>query len=815
MSKIAVAAVPGGSRTKNRLKKSTCLGTIRHMSVLGPFEGDDVLLERLRSVVAKGSLDAFDSAEQLLAEISALPYTARVAVVSLLASKSTKEGAARMIAAIRQPGKEDSGGGAVTDSEDDEMVIIFASDQPASTNVAYDKRQLALHIAAAAKDSVALLQEVDFPKTSTQDLAFKQACRVVADTEILQRLLQEGQSMNVKNRERMLSSCVQQRRVAVLDQVLPALHSAHVNISQWLHGASAKTVKALLPLCKTPSWKSLWRFHAPVLLEEFRDSLEACKTGCLGRGQLWDKFVGRWTEKFVGELPFDQIFALFLEFPPFRFATGVTAVERTALIRDARSLVPSEHPKKLKMVLPKGFLRIPGRSGGVPSQVSLRTLIATVISLGSELPVHNVNSTLLLQVPAALRQCSPKELPQAFQEVLALLKSFTASAELADVFGGVGAHTQSWELTTACTLITDVLKDQIEANGRRKGRTLSSAQMTQLLAIPRALCEQHKPSCELFGVPSGSASGKMVGLLVAEATVSERLTQWANLLISPCCVAIGPLSHRWMLARQAERDTSGIDAALTAVIEHVRWVSDTIQDANLHEVWAVIEQLPLTLRKDLLDKLVGLLQVLPGYGNKKEQQLLAPWPEDGRLPTVVHAATVKLITEELESIRKWSRDADVKVEAKEMTKRGKEGAKTRRLTYLVKLVKPYRFHLPASLITELLSILETELSCVPQSAMLHRPTELHATAMGEFLGELLLESLGRATKTGDDTQDRPQWQDQQQPLGRDEFERCWRLYCFAWECTTAVPYAQIRASCHPLYSRSQYWEVQLPHARSH
>jgi hypothetical protein len=784
--------------------------------VIGAFEGDDALLQQLQDVLRKKSLDAFDTAEQLLADICGLPYSARVAAVSSLAKASTAEGVARMIAAIREPVKEDSGGGSVTDSEDDEMVVIFAAEQSVSTNIDYDKRQLALHIAAATKDSKALLQEVDFPKRTVQDLALKQACRVASDQDILSRLLSgDDQGMNAKNKERMLSSCVSQRRVAVLDKALPALQRAHMDISAWLHGASGQTVKELLPLNEKSgrlNWKKLWQFHSTVLLGIFRTSLQTSEQGCLDQGR-WElaapsplAFIS-WAREHDKE---DTVFELFTERPSYTFASGLPFDEKEALKRNPRDVVPSEHPKKLVLVV-SGFVK-----NTLVPKLSLGKLISALTSLGTSEQVRQLAAVLIDAIPQALRKCSSAEAPQAFADLLALLKRFTATADLRDVFGGEvkPGEELSWEFPRACGLIQTLLRSQ--RGEKRRGRTLSAAQMVELLAIVRELCEKYKPSCALFGVPSGNANGMMISLIVAESVVNARLTQWAQLLVQPCTHVLGPLCHRWMHAKHAGRDTSGIDAALTTAIEHIQWVSEVIEGAGLQKVWELIGKLPAAFREGLLQVLVNIRKEVPENFSNNDWKLFKPWPSNGRYPPVVHTAVVTLIGHEFDLIRQWKRDMVSKAAASSNATTVKEAQAVDKQAYtkLQSTARAMSFldHYPNSLLTDLVSLCANELNNVLIQAKSYprKADELsskHAKYMGDqVLHKVLMASLRREEKrVGDDAQG-VHWDDlQQEPLGADTFEQCWKLYCSMRH--HAVKSADVPTRSHELYGHGEYFKV--------
>jgi hypothetical protein len=347
-------------------------------TLFGDFDGDDAKAAVVKAVLARGTLDKFQDPDDLMAAVGGLPYAVRVGAVCTLAKASSPAAVSAMVTAMLKPSRATPSASAVADDEDDELVRVFP-DTGDSESVSHDRSQLALHMAAAKRDSEALLREVDCPKIGTQQLALKEACRrknkteaVAADADVddaLVQRLQNGAAMNPKVRKGILSSCVRQRRTRVLDRVLPAMQGQHLPVAAWLHGASSATVVALLPGCKEAradasclSWRKLWAFHQPAMLAGLRGDLEGASS-CLARVEVWDRWGGQSSGRMLFGAPHDgpkqqskasaaplaTVLALYLEFPPYALAagTGSSAAVHSLLLQQGPAFAPAEHPGAL------------------------------------------------------------------------------------------------------------------------------------------------------------------------------------------------------------------------------------------------------------------------------------------------------------------------------------------------------------------------------------------------------------------------------------------------------------------------------------
>ena len=555
--------------------------------------GDPALAARVQAA-AQGDLSMEPAA--LLALLAPLPFSARVALACKLASHSSADGVNAMVRGLLPEG---GGGGGGAEESDSEWEVIFP--RGTAADVSYDQRQLALFIAAAAKDGGVVLRELDGQSKLMKKLARQKVCGakakdgsfVVPDAEILARLT-FGEDVKPKDRQLLLSSCVRNRRAAVLDAVLPPMTAEHhLRIDQYLHGASSPTVKALLPACMKLSvlrgrgcglkWDRLWQFHSAVLLALLREQLEA--VNCLQATSVWD----RWAQHLKTATSEDcslllhgsavkaAIFELMLTHPsvslvhmardsPIKLAIEQAAQDGTLSARD--------FPKEISFQLRSWQLGIMNECLQVDS-IQARAL--QTVQEYADIVAKDANIAAQMH-PLVMRLCDRVCGQATFPAIKAILRSLVANVKVSHLYGALSASSPQFQL--AHTMI-----------GHLVTQDLPAGMMVELLSVLKDASAAAAPTAEMFGAQREEAQSgdSLVSLLISDETINDKLSNWWSVASFKAAEVIQALCLRQMKAAAAGRDTSSLDAAITAIVQnHIGGALQSLENSGLEATWKTV-----------------------------------------------------------------------------------------------------------------------------------------------------------------------------------------------------------------------------------
>lgn len=175
--------------------------------------------------------------------------------------------------------------------EKDDAVADLLPVQKRDTAKFYHEEQLALFAAAAAKDISTLRDELNQPSVMFKRLVCSAIARDDLDDDWLASKILSSSS---KVKRDIISACVAEHRVAVLNRVIVQIakeHDANLIVPKALHGCSSQIVAELLPkFIKSPriGWSRIVRFHSAVILDMMQTELAECNI--YKRDQVWNKW---------------------------------------------------------------------------------------------------------------------------------------------------------------------------------------------------------------------------------------------------------------------------------------------------------------------------------------------------------------------------------------------------------------------------------------------------------------------------------------------------------------------------------------------
>eukprot|EP01051_Picozoa_sp_SAG22_P002005 SAG22_NODE_85_length_21510_cov_6.472187_11_plen_426_part_00 len=303
--------------------------------MLSAYAGDAAKAAAAAAVADEWGADV--GADALAAALDPLPFAARVSAVSKWASRNSKaDGGAhchQVQAAIAGLTKQTApaaievpaaGGGG--DDDDDDFNEIF-NDQQTSLHETFDRQQLGMFAAAAAKDKAAIAASATGPSRMMKKLSLKEVARDLSAAEAPDTVLKALPA----DRKILVQNMIRFRKTAALDAVFEQLRALDGDgaAARIVHGCGGGTVGRSLPslMAKAnPSrsrllWPKLWRFHEAELLALLETALrDNPHGGPLGYHAVWTEWTGRFTAPAVRTLPpalWGKLFALYQAHRPF------------------------------------------------------------------------------------------------------------------------------------------------------------------------------------------------------------------------------------------------------------------------------------------------------------------------------------------------------------------------------------------------------------------------------------------------------------------------------------------------------------------